>query len=98
MKLYQLPEPALDYIISLSPQQRYLYLKEVALKQFSTTLDDKEMLERTIKALEASVLMEKLYRNNEFLKKNFTMVYSDGGIVRNMVNDIYYTEDDLIVH
>ena len=98
MKLFSLPESALDYIISLSPRQRYLYLKEVALKQFSVTVEDAEMLERTVQALEASVMLEKLYRNNDFLKKNFTVVYSDGGLVRNIIHDIYYTEDDLIVH
>jgi len=98
MKLYSLPEEALDFIISLHPQQRYLYLKDVALQNFSATKTDKAMLERTIKALEASVLFEKLYRNNEVMKKNFTIVYAEGGIIRNVIHDIYYAEDDLITH
>jgi len=98
MKLYSLPEAALDYIISLRPDQRHLYLKEVALKNFSAAKNDPDMLERTIQALEVSIMFEKLYRNNEFLRKNFTIVYSSGGLVRNVIHDIYYSEDDLITH
>jgi len=78
MKLYTLPETSIDYILSLSPQQRYLYLKQVALSNFRVIETDKEMLESLIKGLEVSILFEKLYRNNEFLRKNFTIVYSDG--------------------
>lgn len=98
MKLYSIPETSLDYIISLSPQQRYLYLKQVAIENFKAASDDKEMLEKIIKGLETSVLFEKLYRNNEFLRKNFTIVYSSGGLVRNVIHDIYYSEDDLTTH
>ena len=98
MKLYSLPDEALDFILSLHPEQRYLYLKDVALTQFKATIDNKEMLETTIKGLEASIIFEKLYRNNEFLKKNFTIVYAEGGLIRNVIHDIYYSDDDLIIH
>lgn len=98
MKLYTLPETSIDYILSLSPQQRYLYLKQVALSNFRVIETDKEMLESLIKGLEVSILFEKLYRNNEFLRKNFTIVYSDGGLVRNVIHDIYYSDDELTTH
>lgn len=98
MKLYTLPETSIDYILSLSPQQRYLYLKQVALSNFRVIETDKEMLESLIKGLEVSIFFEKLYRNNEFLRKNFTIVYSDGGLVRNVIHDIYYSDDELTTH
>tara|TARA_R100000329_G_C7601981_1_gene213509 strand:+ start:1120 stop:1416 length:297 start_codon:yes stop_codon:yes gene_type:complete len=98
MKLWELPEAALDYIISLPPRQRKMYLKEVVTKHYPSASQNEDILNKTIKALESSVLLEKLYRNNEFLKENFTLVYANGGIIRNMVQDAYYSEEDLTIH
>ena len=46
----------------------------------------------------SSIYVEKLYRSNRFFQESFTMIYTKTGLVRNIVNDIYFLEDDLITH
>ena len=43
-------------------------------------------------------MMEKIYRNNHFMKESFSVVYTKTGLIRNIWNDLYYTDDDLIIH
>ena len=46
----------------------------------------------------SSWLLEKLYRANPVFKESFTFVYTKTGLVRNMISDLYFTDDHLITH
>ena len=32
------------------------------------------------------------------MKESFSVVYTKTGLIRNIWNDLYYTDDDLIIH
>ena len=51
-----------------------------------------------MEAYAASWYAEKIYRYNRFFNESFTAVYTETGLIRDIVLDIYFNDDDLIVH
>ena len=74
------------------------YEVENAPKLFDSNSFTLGSVERTIKKNISSIYVEKLYRSNRFFQESFTMIYTKTGLIRNIVNDIYFLEDDLITH
>ena len=60
--------------------------------------DDGEMYADLQLNYRSSWLLEKLYRANPVFKESFTFVYTKTGLVRNMISDLYFTDDHLITH
>ena len=54
----------------------------------------KELLENYL----SSFYVEKLYRSNQFFNEKYIMTYTHTGLVRNVINEMYFTDDDLITH
>ncbi len=61
-------------------------------------LDDEFEYEELLQNYISSMYVEKLYRSNRFFNEQFTIVYTQTGLIRNVINDTYFVEDDLITH
>lgn len=96
--LENIPEEALDHILSLPPEAKTLYFTKLA-KKFYPTIDDKSDRFRDIlESYISSFYVEKMYRSNRFFNEKFVIVYTQTGLIRNVWSDLYYTDDDLITH
>lgn len=98
MNLYELHEETIDYILSLSELERLGYYSSLIDKFYPHINKETVDFERLLLAYETSFVVEKLYRNNKFFKEGFTNVYTQTGLLRNIVSDLYFTDDDLITH
>ena len=98
MNLYEIKETTIDYILSLSEVERLTYYSTLIDKFYPTISKETHEFERLLSAYETSFVVEKIYRNNKIFKEGFTNVYTQTGLLRNSISDLYFTEDDLITH
>jgi len=96
--LEELPDDALDAILSLPPEAKDKYFSKMA-QNFNPKVDIKsDYFKDIVETYISSFYLEKLYRTNRFFNEKFTPVYTNTGIIRNIIADIYFTDDDLITH
>ena len=98
MNLYEIEETTIDYVLSLSEVERLTYYSTLIDKFYPTISKETHEFERILSAYETSFVVEKIYRNNKLFKEGFTNVYTQTGLLRNSVSDLYYADDDLITH
>tara|TARA_R110002020_G_scaffold29767_11_gene94017 strand:- start:16691 stop:16987 length:297 start_codon:yes stop_codon:yes gene_type:complete len=98
MNLYELEENTLDYVLSLSEVERLTYYSTLIDKFYPKIPKETTEFERLLNAYETSFVVEKLYRNNKSFKEGFTNVYTQTGLLRNIISDLYFADDDLITH
>ena len=96
--LNEVTEEQLDSVLLLNEQAKTVFFDSLIKKyyphidQHSSDYTDLQLHYRSC------WLMEKIYRNNSFMKECFSTVYTKTGLIRNIWNDLYYTDDDLIIH
>ena len=96
--LENVPEESLDHILSLPPEAKTLYFTKLA-KKFYPKIDEKsDQFKNILESYISSFYVEKMYRSNRFFNEQFTIVYTQTGLIRNVINDTYFVEDDLITH
>jgi len=96
--LQDLPDESLDAVLSLSLTQKSNYFTAM-VKTFYENLDEgTEEFEELVASYVSSFYVEKLYRSNRFFNEKFTPVYTSTGLIRNIILDMYYADDDLITH
>ena len=98
MNLYDIKENTIDYILSLPEAERITYYGKLIDKFYPSINKDAPEFERLLVAYETSFVVEKIYRNNKIFRSGFTNVYTQTGLLRNSVSDLYFADDDLITH
>ena len=98
MNLYDIKENTIDYILSLPEAERITYYGTLIDKFYHAISKDAPEFERLLVAYETSFVVEKIYRNNKVFRSGFTNVYTQTGLLRNSVSDLYFADDDLITH
>ena len=98
MNLYDIKENTIDYILSLPEAARITYYGTLIDKFYPSINKDAPEFERLLVAYETSFVVEKIYRNNKIFRSGFTNVYTQTGLLRNSVSDLYFADDDLITH
>ena len=98
MNLYEITETTIDYVLALSEVERLTYYSTLIDKFYPTIPKETPEFDQLLCAYETSFVVEKLYRNNKIFKEGFTNVYTQTGLLRNSVSDLYFTDDDLITH
>ena len=96
--LNEFPEDKLELILSLSTEEQHIYFDSLIKRFFPNTTMEDDSYHDLLAAYYASFVLEKIYRNEEELQKEFTVIYTKTGLIRNMINDLYYSTDELIVH
>lgn len=98
LHLGEVEEVKIDTVLSFNEQAKTQFFHSLISKFYP----DVEQNSQTYLALQAYYrgcwAAEKLYRNNQFLKDCFSVVYTKTGLIRNIWNDMYFTDDDLILH
>ena len=95
--LEDLPEDSLDQILGLPPKGKAQYFTKLA-KQFYDYPEDSVEFTDLIECYISSFYIEKMYRSNRFFNEKFTPVYTNTGLIRNIWLDIFFADDDLILH
>ena len=98
MNLYDIKENTIDYILSLPEAERITYYGTLIDKFYPAINKDAPEFERLLVAYETSFVVDKIYRNNKIFRSGFTNVYTQTGLLRNSVSDLYFADDDLITH
>ena len=96
--LSEFPDESLDYVLAMPPSVKRTYFHKLIETFYPTVLNKENDYENLIEGYIASFYTEKLYRSNRFFNEKFTVIYTHTGMIRNIVNDIYFTDDDLITH
>ena len=98
MILSDIQDGDLDVVLSLPLHQKNLYFSKLIKKHYPNVKESdprhKELLENYL----SSFYVEKLYRSNQFFNEKYIMTYTHTGLVRNVINEMYFTDDDLITH
>ena len=96
--LSEFEDESLDYVIGMPLSIKRDYFHKLVESFYPKSINREEEYESLMESYMASFYVEKLYRSNRFFKEKFTMIYTKTGLVRNIVNDIYFADDDLITH
>lgn len=98
MYLAQLTDGQLDGILSLDIESKRKFINILIEKHYPNQVNDEKAMSELSEAYFASIYAEKIYRSNRFFKENFTIIYTDTGLIRNIISDMYFCDDDLITH
>jgi hypothetical protein len=96
--LQDLPDESLDAVLSLPITQKTNYFIAMAKTFYPKTPEDSTEFEELVASYVSSFYVEKLYRSNRFFNEKFTPIYTGTGLIRNIIADMYYADDDLITH
>jgi len=96
--LCDLENEKIDLIISLKEEQKISYIDNLIQKFYPTALEDIKLYDNLQTSYKSSFLVEKIYRNNITFQSGFSITYTNTGLIRNIISDLFFTDDDLIVH
>ena len=98
LSLCELQDETIDYLLGMHLDDKRAYFHKLIEPYYPDALDDEFEYEELLQNYISSIYVEKLYRSNRFFNEQFTIVYTQTGLIRNVINDIYFVEDDLITH
>ncbi len=96
--LYEMSEHKLESILKLDNDSFDIYIGQIINKFYSKVLPGTPEFESLLIGYKASFEAERLYRTNISLHKGFRVIYTKTGLIRNFINEIYFNDDDLIIH
>lgn len=96
--LQDLEDEILDTILSLREMDKTRYFSSLIEKFFPHVEKDSEEYETLQLSYRASFVLEKLYRETPLIYETFTIVYSKQGLIRDIISDLYFTDDTLVTH
>jgi hypothetical protein len=96
--LEEITDESLDAVLALAPEQKLRYFSSLVQLYYPSLEVGSERYNALLETYVSSFYIEKLYRNNRFFNEKFTPVYTDTGLIRNIIADIFYTDDHLITH
>ena len=96
--LENLSDESLDAILSLPIAQKASYFTGMIKSFYPAVKEDTPQFDDLIGSYASSFYVEKIYRSNRFFNEKFTPIYTSTGLIRNIIADMYYADDDLITH
>lgn len=96
--LEQLSDESLDAVLSLPLDKKSSYFTAMLKSFYPNVIDGTDEFDNLIAAYFSSFYVEKMYRSNNFFNEKFTVVYTTTGLIRNIIAEMYYADDDLITH
>lgn len=98
MRLCDLSDSQLHTICDFTSEEFEAYISELITKFFPSVTTGSDEYEKLLKAYASSLWIEKIYRENAIFQQGFRPVYTKTGLIRDLINDLYYVEDSLIIH
>jgi hypothetical protein len=97
-RLEDFSDESLDSILCLSIEGKTKYF-EVMVKSYYPKVDqDTDHFVELVESYISSFYLEKLYRSNRFFNEKFIPIYTNTGLIREVVSDLFFIDDTLIVH
>jgi len=96
--LEEVKEEVLDHILSLPPEGKATYFKKLATKFYPKVDSSSDEFKNLVECYISSFYLEKMYRSNRFFNEKFVVIYTQTGLIRNVLSDLFYADDDLITH
>ena len=98
LTLCELQDETIDYLLGMQLDDKRAYFHKLVETYYPNALNNEDEYEYLIENYISCMYVEKLYRSNRFFNERFTIIYTQTGLIRNIINDIYFIEDDLITH
>jgi len=98
LQLAEITDEVLDEVLCMSVSDRVLYFSILVSTYYPNVPKEKEKYQDLLESYSSSFYVEKLIRSNKFLSEKFTPVYTMTGLIRNIVLDLYFMEEDLVTH
>lgn len=96
--LQDISTETLDIILAMSPEKKNQYFTEVISSFYPRVDHNSQQFVDLLETYISSFYVEKLFRSNLFFYEKFTPIYTSTGLIRNIVADLYYTDESLITH
>jgi hypothetical protein len=96
--LSDITDEDLDWVLGLPFQQKNTYFNALIKKHYPAIPQEDKRYNQLLENYLSSFYVEKLYRSNRFFHEKFLVTYTHTGLVRNVINELYFTDDDLITH
>ena len=96
--LGELSDESLDTVLNMSLAEKSSYFSNLIAKLYPKIEKGSPEFEDLVATYLSSYYVEKIYRSNRFFNEKFTPVYTSTGLIRNIIADMYYADDDLITH
>ena len=96
--LENLSDESLDAILSLPIERKAAYFTGMIKAFYPKIVEDTIEFDDLLATYASSFYVEKIYRSNRFFNEKFTPIYTSTGLIRNIIADMYYADDDLITH
>lgn len=95
--LHKLSNEQLLTIINLPEKVKTNYFDSLIERFYPVFAEDYDNYEMLLGAYDSSFNLEHLYRTNKFLKANYTAIYTNTGLIREFILDIYSIENNMLV-
>lgn len=96
--LENLSDESLDAVLSLPIDRKAAYFTGMIKSFYPKIEEDTAEFDDLLSTYASSFYVEKIYRSNRFFNEKFTPIYTSTGLIRNIIADMYYADDDLITH
>lgn len=96
--LQDLSNESLDAVLSLPLAQKSNYFESMVRTFYPNIKEGSDQFEDMVATYLSSFCVEKIYRSNRFFNEKFTPIYTTTGIIRNIISDLYYSDDELVTH
>ena len=96
-ELSELSNESLDAVLSLPVDAKTKYFTDLVEKYYPK-VSEGEDYQNILDSYVSSFYVEKLYRSNRFFNEKFIPVYTMTGMIRNIIAESYYSDQDLLVH
>ena len=97
-RLEDLSDEALNSILSLSIESKTAYFEAMVKSYYDKVPETDEKFVSLVEAYFSSFYLEKIYRSNRFFNEKFIPIYTDTGLIREVVSELFFIDDTLIVH
>jgi hypothetical protein len=97
-KLEELSDASLDSVLCLPIERKTQYFEAMVKSYYPKVDKDTDDFVDLVESYISSLYLEKLYRSNRFFNEKFIPIYTNTGLIREVVSDIFFIDETLIVH
>ena len=97
-RLEDFSDESLDSILCLTIESKTKYFEAMVKSYYPKVDQDTDHFVELVESYISSFYLEKLYRSNRFFNEKFIPVYTNTGLIREVVSDLFFIDATLIVH
>lgn len=90
--LHKLPDNSIETIVSMPEDEQDKYFYQLISRFYKNS--EIETRKDLIEAYRASFILEYMYRTTPDIQDNFTAVYTQTGLIREITNNLYFLDEE----